>query len=73
MGRVLRFSYEFGGPLDIMPRISSITLDGDPQGRSVHYTYTEETIGGSTIPGIALLATATDAEGRTGATATTGR
>jgi RHS repeat-associated protein len=65
MGRVLRFSYENGGPLDIVPRISSIALENDPQARSVHYTYTEKTIGGLTIPGVSLLASATDAVGRT--------
>lgn len=64
MGRVLRFAYEMGGPLDIVPRISSITLEGDPQARTVHYTYTEKTIGGLTVPGVSLLASATDAVGR---------
>ncbi len=35
------------------------------QARTVRYTYTEETIGGLTVPGVSLLASATDAVGRT--------
>jgi RHS repeat-associated protein len=65
MGRVLRFAYDGGNSNSIIPRIVSITLEGDPQRRKVQYSYTDRTIDGGWNPLVPLLASATDSVGRT--------
>ncbi|MCX7030153.1 MAG: hypothetical protein NTU62_08545, partial [Spirochaetes bacterium] len=68
MGRVLKVEYDVPDSQDsfsVIPRIKVITLQGDPQGRKVVYSYKDRTLDNGRNPGVPLLGSVTDAVGRT--------